>query len=149
MTMTHGMRHTRFWGIWRDMKTRCTNPNYRHYADYGGRGITMCDRWLAFEYFKQDLYPDYLLHCERHGERDTFLERMNNNLGYYAGNCCFATRKEQNQNRRMQKLTIEKVREIRATYQHGNGRALAEAFGVTPAVISEIVNKKRNYANRI
>lgn len=42
----HGMEGTRFYKIWIHMKTRCYNPNYNSYNDYGGRGITICDRWL-------------------------------------------------------------------------------------------------------
>lgn len=77
---------------WVNMKQRCTNPNYRKYEDYGGRGIKVCKRWLnSFTNFLKDM-----------GERplDRTIERKNNNKGYYKGNCKWATKKEQVRNTR-------------------------------------------------
>ena len=138
---------TRFYRIWQDMKTRCLNKNYRYYKDYGGRGITICGEWMTFEGFRNDLFERYQKHCEEKGESDTFIERINNDGNYEKENVRWATREEQNRNKRMFKLDKGKVREIRARYFYGNGRRLAQEYGVTPAVISEVVNKKRNYAN--
>jgi len=45
MSTSHGMSGTRIYRVWRNMKTRCTNPNCNRYADYGGRGVTVCDEW--------------------------------------------------------------------------------------------------------
>ena len=141
------MTGTRFHRIWKDMKTRCRNPNYRLFKDYGGRGIKVCREWLKFEGFRDDLLESYKKHCERFGELDTLIERIDNNRGYELDNVSWATRKEQNLNKRMFKLSRLKVQQIRKRYQYGNGRKLAKEYGVTPAVISEVVNKKRNYAN--
>lgn len=73
------------------MKQRCLNPNDAAYRWYGGRGITVCDRWLKFENFFADLgvRPDGLS-----------LERINNNGNYEPGNCVWATPKTQAANRR-------------------------------------------------
>ena len=144
---THMMTGTRFHRIWKDMKTRCLNTRYRYYKDYGGRGITVCAEWHSFENFMADLYAKYKAHARRHGERDTFIERKDNDKGYELSNVTFVTRQQNNRNRRMQKLSHEKVLEIRKRYTYGQGKALAREYGVSPAVISEIVNEKRNYAN--
>jgi hypothetical protein len=67
------------------MWSRCTNPNQEGYKDYGGRGITVCDRWSSFENFIEDMgvRPD-----------GTFeIDRENNDLGYFPGNCRWTTRK--------------------------------------------------------
>ena len=48
--------NTHMYNIWRNMLSRCYDPNYEHYRYYGGAGVTVCDRWLIFEYFLEDAY---------------------------------------------------------------------------------------------
>lgn len=141
------MRSTRFYRVWSDMKTRCLNKNYRLFKDYGGRGIAICERWLRFEGFRDDLLRKYNRHVKMFGEKNTSIERINNDGNYDPKNVRWATRVEQNRNKRMFKLTRKKVAIIRRIYKRGNGRILAKEFGVSPAVISEVVNGKRNYGN--
>lgn len=77
---------------WASMMTRCTNPKYEHWERYGGRGISVCQRWLdSFENFLADM-----------GQRPegTSLDRYPNPDGNYEpGNCRWATRVEQRANR--------------------------------------------------
>ena len=79
---------------WAHMKARSQNPNHPRFKDWGGRGIKVCKRWMDFENFLADM-----------GERpeNTTLDRIDNDKGYEPNNCRWATRKEQNQNRRDQK----------------------------------------------
>lgn len=88
----HGRCGSPEYVVWQGMTQRCTNPNDSKYADYGGRGITICERWRDFANFFADM-------GERPSPRHT-LERKNNNSGYEPGNCCWATRKQQLRNRR-------------------------------------------------
>lgn len=89
---TVGKKDSRTYRIYRDMLTRCNNPNYREYHLYGGRGIKVCDRWLeSFENFLSDM-----------GERPAgmSLERERVNEGYGPGNCKWADDFEQANNKR-------------------------------------------------
>lgn len=98
---------------WFSMRARCNNPNHESYPNYGGRGITVCERWDDFWLFVEDM-----------GNRPPglTLDRIRNNEGYSPSNCRWATRKEQLTNRRMYQIrglpgTIEKHRRrYRITY---------------------------------
>lgn len=87
---------------WITMKTRCDNPNMKYYYNYGGRGISYCKRWKSFENFLEDM-----------GNRPegTSLDRINNDGNYEASNCRWATRNEQNKNRRKSCAVDAAIRE--------------------------------------
>jgi len=97
---THGMRHTNFYSKWAGIKQRCLNKNNKRFNEWGGRGIKICDRWLKFENFRDDMYKSYQEHVEKHGIKQTSLDRINVNGDYEPSNCKWATWKEQFNNRR-------------------------------------------------
>ena len=78
------------------MITRATNPNYHSTQNYLGRGITVCERWESFHNFTIDMWEGY--------NDKLFLERIDNNKGYFPENCKWATRKEQMRNLRTNKF---------------------------------------------
>lgn len=139
---THGFSYHRFYSIWNTMIQRCTNPKARSFPDYGGRGIMVCERWRKFEGFKEDMFPTWIAGLT--------IERKDNNLGYNADNCIWATHKEQSRNRRNTILidtpwgpkTIEELSRLTG-YTHGVLRLRRKKFGQEAAYrncIGGIVN---------
>ena len=86
----------KFYKAWSSMKQRCDNSNCDNYSNYGGRGIT--HNYDNFIDFRDDMYESYQAHSKIHGEHNTTLERINNDLGYFYGNIRWATREEQRDN---------------------------------------------------
>lgn len=100
----HGLRKSRFYGIFYSVLYRCNNKKNVRYKDYGGRGIE-CE-WKSFLEFKKDMYESYIKHIEKYGEENTSIDRINNNGNYYKENCKWSTHKEQQRNTRYNKNFI-------------------------------------------
>lgn len=122
---THGMTRTPEHQTWLHMRARCENPNDCDYADYGGRGIRVCDRWKSFSNFYADMGP----------RPDGFeIDRISNDGNYEPNNCRWANRFTQMQNTRLTRhLTL-------------NGKTLCLAqwsreLGISTATLSQRLQK--------
>lgn len=90
---THGMTSHSAYGVWHSMVQRCTEPTHPAWKNYGGRGITVCERWRHdFGAFWADMGPSY--------QKGLDLDRKDNEKGYSPENCRWVTRTINCRNRR-------------------------------------------------
>ena len=131
----HGKRKTKTFGVWWQMIQRCRNPNHQAWSRYGGRGIVVCERWKEFANFLEDMgeAPEGLT-----------LERRNNDGGYEPGNCRWATRRDQQRNRRSSKLAFEDVVFIwiEITENGAGNDHMAKKFGCSERLIDSIRRRR-------
>lgn len=143
--VTHGQSNTKEYYAWQKLKERCLNTKAKNYKDYGGRGITVCDRWKdSFENFIEDMG---LSPSKKHS-----IDRKNNELGYYKENCRWADSTTQNRNTRTNfyvtfngktKLLIEFCEELNISYNMVYKRIKERNWTVEEALTNiKIINKK-------
>lgn len=133
---THAVRHgssgTPTYKSWAAMLARCRNENHQAFADYGGRGVAVCERWQRFENFLADM-----------GKRPSgrTLDRIDVDGNYEPTNCRWATPAEQRRNQRQAKIREQDVYEIRMAITAGETQTrIAKRFGVDPSTISHIAS---------
>ena len=130
LNITHGhskrIGKSRIYVIWETMIQRCTNPNNRAYIHYGGRGISICERWRKFENFIKDMkFPP----TDRHQ-----IDRIDNNSHYCPDNCQWATRKQQARNtRRNRYITFNDKTQCLSAW--------AEQYSMTPISLWKRLNR--------
>lgn len=125
VNVSHGMRRTPVYRSWMNMKARCLNPNHGAYKRYGGRGITVCARWIdSFENFYEDM-----------GDRPEgmTLDRERSDGNYEKANCRWATKTTQANNRSSNRM-------ITFDGKHLSASEWARVTGLKPAVIIDRLN---------
>lgn len=114
------------YGIWIDIRRRCLNPERPNYKDYGGRGITVCDRWAeSFEAFYADMGP-------RPSPKHS-IDRIDVNGPYEPGNCRWATMRQQSNNKRVNRMV----------HYRGARVSLREALRLAGDVIEKSAARRR------
>lgn len=110
-SQTHGLRHTPEYTCWRNIRSRCHNQKDKRFSDYGGRGVTVCDRWRkSFENFLADM--------GRKPSAEYSIERRDVDGNYEPGNCEWALTETQVRNRRNNRRVVF----------HGEEMILADAI---------------------
>ena len=125
------------YSVWLGFKRRCFEKGHKKYPRYGGRGITVCKRWLhSFENFYHDMGPRPFPKSQ--------IDRIDNDGDYEPGNCRWTTGTINARNRSTTKLTMEKARSIRHEYSQSAAtqRSLAKKYGVDQKMILEIVHNR-------
>lgn len=116
---------------WSSAIERCHNPTNKSYADYGGRGIAVCERWRAsFDAFVADMGPR---------PEGLTLDRIDVNGSYSPDNCRWADRFVQARNKRNTKLSLQDIVDIaKATEEGHRPEAIAVFYGVTGAYVRKL-----------
>lgn len=102
---TKNQKSSKVYNSWSSMLNRCNNSNNSSYKNYGGRGITVCERWLKFENFLEDMGEP---------KKNQSIDRIDNNKGYYKENCRWTNAKTQNRNKSNTRLNQKDVDDLRS-----------------------------------
>ena len=133
---THGLSRTPTHESWNAMMQRCTNPKHVAFGRYGGAGIVVCERWSrSFAAFVEDMgiRPDGLT-----------LDRIDSTRGYEPGNVRWASRREQNRNKKgviLDAVIASQIRWLRTDGGFTNSE-VAEAFGIARQHVCAITSRR-------
>lgn len=93
-------KHHPLYDRWSGMMARCYSPTATKYPDYGGRGIYVTKRWHVFKNYFEDMVNDFECHVEKFGQRNTYIDRIDNNGPYSKKNCRFVDARNSTRNKR-------------------------------------------------
>lgn len=134
----HGLTDTYEARILSGMKTRIRNKNNKGYKNYGGRGLTICERWL-----EKGGLTNFIADMGNAPDKSFSIERLDNNIGYSPDNCCWANVPVQSRHNRRIKLNQSIAREIRDNFSNGMTRSeIARKYNISWEMSDAIVHNK-------
>lgn len=133
----HGMSRTNEYKIYIDMKMRCLNENHKSYLRYGGRGISICERWKAS-------FPDFLSDMGTRPTGKHQIDRIDNDGNYEPDNCRWVLPIENTRNSSQSKITIKIAREIRALYKTGGytQKQIGDIYGIHHSTVGFVTSNR-------
>ena len=134
----HGMYNTFEYKVWHAMIQRSTNINHKQYSNYGGRGITVCKKWLnSFTAFYNDMGKKPFPKAQ--------IDRIDNDKGYYKDNCRWVSNTENQHNKRnnvVNWFTVKSLRRINATKKYTH-KQLSKIYNLKMGTVRGIVYNQR------
>ena len=127
MNYKHGMKGTRLYRIWLNIKNRCSNPKSDRFKDYGGRGINVCEEW------KKDFKSFHDWSISNGYDDDLTIDRIDNDGNYEPSNCRWVTAMEQANNSR-------KCHVIEFNGESHNMTEWSKILGIPRYVLSNRIN---------
>lgn len=143
--LRHGDTSSPEWICWVSMRQRCLSPDSKSYPGYGGRGITICERWGSFEAFLSDM--------GRKPHPECSIDRIDNEGSYSPENCHWATKTQQTRNRRNTRMVsvgsqTKTIQEWADSSGHSYARLYDRIFrsgwDAEKAINSPVQEEKRN-----
>lgn len=139
---THGKTKTAVYITWMNMKERCRNPHVKRYEQYGGRGISVCERWQSFEQFFEDMGDLPFSGAQ--------IDRIDNDGNYTPENCRWTDRKQNSRNKRSnivveyhgRKMCAAELAELTNMHAGILRYRLRQGWTVAEAVTTPIGNKR-------
>lgn len=129
------------YGTWYQMRNRCTNEEHDSYDSYGGRGITVCERWL----YPENGYDNFVADMGPRPQGYT-LDRIDNDGNYEPSNCRWADAVTQQRNTRHAKLKAEDVVVAFTLLDNGmSQRAVSKIYKCSPSSIRRMVLNREKY----
>lgn len=136
--------YVKLYGLWYNMKQRCTNPKHPRYKDYGGCGVKLCVRWMIFDNFVEDVdkIEGFLLDKLINGEICLDKDKKSGSKLYSLETCVFISKEENNHYKPNQQREVIGISPQGEKYKFTNQSQFAREHNLTQSGISSCLSGK-------